>query len=154
MSTCECCRYFSVIDIVRWGLYGAGGVATWFWYDYLSLVDKARSLAHFVPSLEGQIHTLYYLFIGYPAVLLVAIIASLGLARMHQKFLATIVALVPLAYLGVVALFGMNLRDKAMGMGKEIFKREVIQRVEKLIPKDIADKIPKEVGDIGKKLFN
>ena len=147
MSTCECCRYFSVINVVRWGLYGVGGGAIYYWYQYLSMVENARSMAHFVPSLQGQINNFYYAFLIYPAVFLVSFIVSLGLARIHQKFLATLFSLVPLVYFGAVGLYGMNVRDKAVAQGKEIFKRELVKQVGKLIPKQIADKIPGEVGE-------
>ena len=157
MSTCECCKAVGVIDVVRYGLYGAGGVGIYYWYQYLGMVENARSMAHFVPSLQGQIDNFYYAFLIYPAVFLVSFIISLSLARVHQKFLATLFSLVPLAYFGAVGLYGMNVRDKAVAQGKEIFKRELVKQVGKLIPKGIADKIPGDVGEalgeIGKKLF-
>ncbi len=154
MSNCECCRYWGVIDVVRWGLYGAGGAAIYYWYQYLEMVQGAVGLAHFVPNLQGEIQTLYYAYLIYPGVFALAFIISLGLSRGHQKLLATIFSLVPVLYLGALGLYGMNLRDRAVAQGKEIFKREVVKVVEKIIPKDIADKIPAEakeaLGQVGK----
>ncbi len=157
MRSCECCRNLGVIDLVRFGLYGAGGVAIYYWYQYLEMVQNAVSLAHYVPSLQGEITNLANAYLVYPGVFVLAFIISLGLSRVHQKFFATLVALVPVAYLGVLGLWGMNLRDRAVAQGKEIFKREIIKTVKKLIPTDIAGKVPQEakeaLGEIGKKLF-
>ncbi len=154
MNNCECCRYWGVIDIVRWALYAAGGAAIYYWYMYLEMVQGAISLAHLVPSLQGEIQTLYYAYLIYPGVFALAFIFSLSLSRFHQKFLATIFALVPVLYLGALGLYGMNIRDRAYAQGAQIFARKVVDTVKKIIPKDLTEKLPAEakkaLGEVGK----
>ena len=157
MKNCECCRYWGVIDVVRWGLYGVGGVAIWVWYGYLDQVSNARSLASLVPKLASSIENLYYGFMLYPVFFLFCFITSLALAKAHRKFLATVLSMLPLIYLMVLFVAKGNLQAKAIAEGKEIFKQELVKQVGKLIPKNVTDKIPAgakdALGEIGKKLF-
>ena len=121
----NCCT----TDYARFGTYGLSAVTLWFWYAYLNMISGAVGLAHLVPKLEGMIHAFYYAYVIYPAIVLVGVVVSLALMRTHQRLFALLASLLPVAYLALLGLFGLNLRDRAMAEGKEIFKQTVVKGV-------------------------
>lgn len=119
----------SVTDCARFGVYGVSAITLWFWYAYLDMISGAVGLAHLVPKLEGMIHALYYVYVIYPAIVVVGVVASLALMRTHQRLFALLASLLPIAYLALLGLFGLNLAARAKAEGKEIFKRAVVKGV-------------------------
>ncbi len=118
-----------VTDYARFGVYGLSAVTLWYWYAYLEMVSGAVGLAHLVPNLQGMINCLYYAYIIYPGIVLVGVVASLAICHTHNRFLALLTSLLPIAYLAVLGLFGLHLKNRAMAEGKEIFKQTVVKGV-------------------------
>ena len=125
MFNCRC----GVTDYARFGVYGLSAVTLWFWYAYLEMISGAVGLANLLPNLEGTIHAFYYAYAAYPVIVLVGVVASVALMRTRQHLFALLASLLPIAYLAVVGLFGLNLASRAKAEGKEIFKRTVVKAV-------------------------
>ena len=122
-------RNCSITNCARFGVYGLSAVTLWFWYAYLDMISGAVGLAHMVPKLEGMIHALYYAYVIYPGIVLVGVVASLALMRTNQRLFALFASLLPVAYLALLGLFGLNLAGRAKAEGKKIFKQTVVKAV-------------------------
>ena len=122
-------KNLGITDYARFGVYGLSAVTLWFWYAYLEMISGAVGLAHLVPNLEGMINALYYAYVIYPGIVLVGVLASLAVCHTHNRFFALLTSLLPIAYLVVLGLFGLTLKNRAMAEGKEIFKRTIVKGV-------------------------